>query len=231
MINKKDFVELEFTAKIKGGEIFDTNKKEDAEKLDIKEVKPLIVSVGSNMVIPGLDKALEEKEIGKQYTEEFNPEQAFGKRNPALIRMIPIKVFLEQKIYPQAGMQLSLDGMLVKVASVSGGRVLVDFNNPLSGKTVVYDYTIKKKIDDLNEKINSLQDFLFQRRFEFTTNETEKTIIFKVPGQMVQMIPLIGKNFEDILGMKITAEAIKEEKKEKTKEIKEEKTAEKINSN
>jgi FKBP-type peptidyl-prolyl cis-trans isomerase 2 len=220
MINKNDFVEIEFSARIKDGEVFDTNIKSEAEKLDIKEVKPLVLSVGANMVIEGLDRTLEGKDIGKQYSEEFKPELAFGKRNPSLIKMIPLRLFLEQKIQPQAGMQFSLDGMLVKIVSSSGGRVLVDFNNPLSGKVVVYNYKINRKIEDLNEKINALQDFLFQRRFEFTANESEKTITFKVPEYMDKLIQIFEKKFEEILGMKVKAETIKEEKKiEEKKEI------------
>jgi len=218
MIEKNDFIELEFTAKIKDREIFDTNIKSDAEKLNIKDVKPLVLAVGANMVIDGLDKSLEGKEIGKQYSEEFEPELAFGKRNPSLVKMIPLRLFIEQKIQPQAGMQFSLDGMLVKVVSVSGGRILVDFNNPLSGKTVIYDYKINRKVDDLNEKINALQDFLFQRRFDFAVNEPEKAITFKVPENMGQFIQIFEKKFEEILGMKVKTEALPEDKKEEEKE-------------
>ena len=39
-VKKGDFVEIEFTAKVKGGDIFDTNIKSEAEKagLQIKEL-------------------------------------------------------------------------------------------------------------------------------------------------------------------------------------------------
>ena len=133
-IKKKDFIELEFVAKIKDGNVFDTNIKQEAEKasLNITEFKPFILSVGHEMVISGLDKSLEGKEIGKAYEQEFSPDNAFGKRNPQLIKVIPMRVFKEQNIQPQPGMQLSLDNTIVRIASVSGGRILVDFNNPTS---------------------------------------------------------------------------------------------------
>jgi FKBP-type peptidyl-prolyl cis-trans isomerase 2 len=131
--------------------------------------------------------------------------------------MIPLKMFLAQKVMPEKGMQLSLDGMLVKILSVSGGRVLVDFNNPLSGKVIIYEYTIKRIVTDTKEKINSLQEFFFRNKFEFDLDEAKKEITFKVPENVGKFLFMFEKQFNDILGMKIlTKEPEKkaEEKKE-----------------
>ncbi|MFZ5955139.1 MAG: FKBP-type peptidyl-prolyl cis-trans isomerase [Nanoarchaeota archaeon] len=218
MINKNEFVEIEFTAKVKDGEIFDTNIPEQAKKLGFKEqVKPLIISVGNNMVIKGLDNSIPNKEIGKDYSDEFSPENAFGNRDKNLVRMIPMRFFKEQNIYPQRGLTLSLDGMIARIISVSGGRVLVDFNNPLAGKIIIYNYKINKKVEDINEKINSLQDFLFKQRFEFSVKD--KIITFKIPSQIEPILKLFEKQFNEILGMDIKTE-ITEEKKEKPEEKK-----------
>jgi FKBP-type peptidyl-prolyl cis-trans isomerase SlyD len=215
-VQKNDFIELEFVAKA-NKEVFDTNRKEEAEKIGMKQVIPMIISVGRGMVIKGLDQELEGKEIGKEYVSTYKPELAFGKRDPKMVRMIPLKIFLQQKIMPEKGMQLSLDGMLVRVLSVSGGRVLVDFNNPLSGKDVEYSYIIKKKIDDINEKINALQDFFFRNRFEFKI--ADKDLIFIVDENVNKFIQLFEKQFEEALGLKLKFEAKKpaEEKKEAVK--------------
>ncbi len=213
-INKNDFVEMEFTAKT-GENIFDTNIKEivEKEKLQIKDPKPFVFSVGHSMTLKGLDKSLEGKEVGKTYTETFPPEQAFGKRDSNQVKMIPEKAFLEQKIRPQKGMQLSLDGRLVKVLSVSGGRVLVDFNNPLAGKDVTYEFTINRKITDQKEKVKALQDFFFRKQFEYELKDKE--VIFKVPKQEEQFakfVEMMAKPFEDILGLKPKAEILEDKK-------------------
>lgn len=105
---------------------------------------------------------------------------------------------------PQKGMQMSLDDAIVKVISVSGGRVVVDFNNPLSGKVVTYTYKIIRKLEDEKEKINSLQDFFFRKRFHFEIKNNK--INFKVEESLKKFIEMMAKPFEDILGMKITAE-------------------------
>jgi FKBP-type peptidyl-prolyl cis-trans isomerase SlyD len=214
-VAKNDFIELEFVGRIKDTkEIFDTNSKTEIEKNKLNfPSKPYIICVGKGMSIAGLDKALEGKEVGKDYELELNPEEAFGKRNPAMVRMIPLKVFIEQKIMPQKGMQLSLDGTIVKVVSISGGRVLVDFNNPLSGKVVIYTYKILRKIEDQNEKVNALQDFFFRKRFDFTINDKE--VLFKVESPTIKFIEMMAKPFEDILGLKIKVEITEKKKEEK----------------
>ncbi|MEK6820006.1 MAG: FKBP-type peptidyl-prolyl cis-trans isomerase, partial [Nanoarchaeota archaeon] len=56
---KNDFVEIDFTAKVKNGEIFDSNIKEDLKLLDKKaETQKTILAIGHKMVVKGLDEAL-----------------------------------------------------------------------------------------------------------------------------------------------------------------------------
>jgi FKBP-type peptidyl-prolyl cis-trans isomerase 2 len=215
-IQKNDFVEIEFTAKTKEGQIFDTNIKADAEAagFEAKNMKPYLLCVGKEMVLQSFDKELEGKEIGKDYSIELQPEQAFGKRNSQLVKMIPMNAFREQNIMPQRGMQFNVDGQVVRIVSVSGGRVLVDFNSPLAGKVVTYDYKILRKVEDQKEKIDAVQEFIFRQKFPFTISNKE--ITFEVPKEMVQFVELMSKAFEDILGL--TAKAKVVEKKETKKE-------------
>ena len=223
-IKKNDFVEVEFTGNITGtDEIFDTNIEADAKDagMDLKNIKPFTLAVGHKMLPTGFDNDLIGKEAGKEYTVNLKPEDAFGKRNPQMIRMIPTKQFIEQKINPVRGMQMALDGQLVKVLSSDKGRTLVDFNNPLAGKKVTYIYKINKIVTDQKEKINALQEFLFRRNFEFEVKD--KTVTFKVDKQFEQFVKMFAPKFEEILEMKIEAEVIepKEEKAENKKEKKE----------
>ena len=215
-IKKNDFIEIEFTGKITGtDEIFDTNIKADAKKaeLNTKDIKPFILSVGHKMLPNGFDADLEGKEVRKSYTLDLKPEDAFGKRNPQMIRMIPTKHFHEQKIDPQRGMKLALDGQLVKILSSDRGRTLVDFNNPLAGKPVTYTYKIKKLVTEQKQKIDALQDFLFRKTFDFETKN--KTITFKIEKQFEPFIKLFAPKFEEILGLKIESQIIEDKKEDK----------------
>lgn len=201
-IQKNDFIEIEFTGKA-NDEIFDTTNKKEAEQMnseiDIKNIKPIIVSVGNQMLLKGFDDELEGKEINKKYSIHILPEKAFGKRDPSMIKTIPMRVFKEKNMNPVRGMVLQLDNYVAKVLSVSGGRVIVDFNNPLAGKEIDYDFKIIKKIDNIDDKINSLQDFFFKQRFEFNINEKNKKVIFK-DEKIKPLIKMFNQKFKDMIG-------------------------------
>lgn len=212
-IKKNDFVEIEFTGKMTdSGKVFDTTIKADAEKanLKIKDLKPFIFSVGNKMLPSGFDADIEGKEINKQYTLDLTPEKAFGKRQKELVKMIPTKLFHEQKINPQRGLQLNLDGQIVKILSNSGGRTLVDFNNPLAGKEITYEYKILKEITDEKEKINAMQDFLFRKRFDFEIKDNK--VIFKVEKTFEPFIKMFADKFKEILGKEVEPKVIEAKK-------------------
>jgi len=229
-LQKKDFIEIEFTGKIKDGEVFDSNIKEDllqngvplgAEKLNSQvKAKPFIFCLGENMFLKSIDDFLIGKDIG-EYKIELTPEKAFGKRNSKLVQMMPIKVFREQKTMPSAGMMFNFDGRIGKILTVSGGRVLVDFNNPLSGKEVEYKIKVLKKIEKLDEKIKALNEFLFKKNFEFEVKE--KKLILKVEKQMQKFVEMFKDKFKEILDLDLEVKVPekKTEKKEGKKEEKE----------
>jgi FKBP-type peptidyl-prolyl cis-trans isomerase 2 len=215
-IEKNDFIEIEFTG-YSNNEPFDTTDKETAKKLGLDiDVKPMIVSVGNEMLLKGLDKDLVGKEVGKSYKIKLSPENAFGKRDPKMIRVIPLKIFIEKNINPYPGLTLQLDNYIAKVLSISGGRVNVDFNNPLAGKDIEYDYTIKRKIDDNNEKINTLMDFYFKQRFEFVINDNKVT--FK-DEKIMPIIQVFSERFNKITGLEFVVPIKEKEPVLKVEEI------------
>jgi len=218
-IKNKDFVQIEFTGK-SNDKIFDTTNPEEAKEIGLQNpevIKPIIISVGSQMVLKGLDEALDNKELNKKYSITLDPENAFGKRDPSLIRTYSLNHFKKNNMNPYPGMAIQLDNTVAKVLSVSGGRVTMDFNNPLAGRPVTYDFKITKKITNDNEKINSLQDFFFKKRFKFTIKKN-KVIFDKETEPFLHMI---GQKFKEITGFEFEVEKKKEEKnKEDTKKEK-----------
>ncbi|MEK6883990.1 MAG: FKBP-type peptidyl-prolyl cis-trans isomerase, partial [Nanoarchaeota archaeon] len=96
-VNKKDFIEIEFTGRTKEGEIFDSNIEKDLKKAELNiPVRPLVICVGERMFLESVDDFLIGKEIGKEYEITLTPEKAFGIRDSKLVKMIPIKAFLDQ---------------------------------------------------------------------------------------------------------------------------------------
>lgn len=210
---KMDFVELEFTGKLKNGEVFDSNIKEDLEKLHRGhnhpiEAKPFILCLGEQMFLKSVEDFLIGKDIGN-YEIELSPEKAFGNRNSKLMMRIPMKVFREQKINPVQGDVFNFDGRIAKILTVSGGRVIVDFNSPLAGKDVIYNLKVKRKIEDINEKVKSLINFLFRRDMDFEIND--KKIIIEMEPNLKQFAEMFKDRFKEILNLELE---IKESKKQ-----------------
>lgn len=158
-IKKGDFVELEYTGRIKSGDmVFDTTDEKKAKENNIHNPQmkygPVIICLGQEQLLKGLEDEIEGKEIGKEYTIELPPEKAFGKKNAKLIKMIPYGIFRKQGIEPQPGLQVTVDGMM-GIVKTAGGRCLVDFNNPLSGRDVVYNLKVNRIVTDDKEKVKS----------------------------------------------------------------------------
>jgi len=217
-LNKKDFISVDFTGMVKNGEIFDSTIKEDLEKIhhghdhDI-ESKPFVFCLGEHMFLDALDNFLIGKDAGT-YEIELNPEQAFGKRNSSFVHMVPMKIFREQRINPVPGIMFNFDGKIGKILAVSGGRVMVDFNNPLAGKTVIYHINVKRKVTDINEKIKAVNDFLFKQDLDFTIEGRKLTI--KTEKNMKKFVEMFAGKFKELLDLDIeVVEARKIEEEEK----------------
>jgi len=214
MFKKNDFIEIEFTGRIKDGEVFDSNVSEELKKLNSnKEAKLFVFSLGQEMFLKGVEEFLIGKDVGN-YEVGLKPEKAFGARDPSLIRMIPMKVFIEHKINPLPGAILTFDNQLGKVLTVSGGRIMVDFNNPLAGKEVVYVVNVLRKVEDINEKINSLNEFLFRRNFKFVIKD--KKLILEVEKEFKTFVELFKDKFKEILDLDIEVKEIESENSKKT---------------
>lgn len=159
MIKKNDFIELEYTGRIKDGNIvFDTTNEKIAKDNSLfnEHIKygAIIICVGQGLLLKGLEEAIEGKELGK-YIIELSPENAFGKKNAKLIQLVPLKKFIEQEINPVPGLQINMDGIIGTIKKSGGGRVIIDFNHPLASREVIYEVELKRIVNDVKEKVQS----------------------------------------------------------------------------
>ncbi len=157
MISEKDFVLINFVGRIKSsGKIFDLTEKDIADKEGVQEdgfnFSPVLVIPDSNYVLTPLAKSLVNRNVGEKYRLELKAKEAFGELNPKLLKVLGMKVFIENKINPSPGDLVMLDGKMATVQSVSGGRVMVNFNHPLAGKDLVYDIEVVKVLETSKEK-------------------------------------------------------------------------------
>ncbi|MCD6126975.1 MAG: peptidylprolyl isomerase [Methanomicrobia archaeon] len=160
-MQKGDFVEIDYVAKIaETDQVFDTTMEDKARKYKIyKEnfkYEPIRVVVGAEYVIKGMDEALFKMNVGEEKTIEVPPEKGFGRRDPKLIVKVPLREFRKHNITPKPGIRIEINGRWATVRNVNSGRVNLDFNHFLAGKTLIYDIKINSKIEDIHEKIKIL---------------------------------------------------------------------------
>ncbi len=179
MIKEGDFVEIEYEGIVKEtGEVFE------------RSGKPVIIPVGKGYLPSFLDKKLINLEEGKEYVFEFEPKEAFGERDPNLIKIIPVKEFLKRGINPVPGLIVNVNGILGTVLSVTSGRVIVDFNHPLAGKHIIYKIKVKRKVTDLKEKIAGLLEYIFNIDMKDKVEIKDKTLILKIKDIVRNVEPL-----------------------------------------
>jgi len=187
-LQKTDFILIEYVAKVKEtGEVFDTTIEETAKKEHLyKEgdiVEPKLVVIGENWVLKPLDESLTTMEIGKPTVVEITPEKAFGQRDPEKVKRVPLKQLLARDITPSVGLRIEYGGKNATVRAIGAGRVLLDYNPPLAGKTLVYEVTVKRKLDTVEEKITALIHRripnIEDKKFEFTSKT--KTVTIEMP--------------------------------------------------
>ena len=160
-LQKGDFILISYTAKVKEtNDVFDTTTEEVAKKEHLfKEgeiYEPKLVVIGEGWVLKALDDNLTTMETNKPATVEIPPDKGFGQRDPEKVKLVPLKQLLAKEINPVIGARIEYQGKMASVRSIGAGRVLLDFNPPLAGKTLIYDVTVNKKLESNEEKIGAL---------------------------------------------------------------------------
>jgi peptidylprolyl isomerase len=153
-----DFLLVNYTLKVKeSGHTVDTTYDAIAKDAHIHREDtsygPRFIILGEGWLPKGLEDSLVGADVGKPTTIELPPEKGYGNRDPGKMRLVPIRRFRDEKIDPVPGAEIELGGRRAVVRSVGAGRVQVDYNHPLAGRTLVYDVSVEKVLEDENEKI------------------------------------------------------------------------------
>jgi len=160
-LEKGSFILIDYIAKVKEtGEVFDTTIEETAKKEHLyKEgeiYEPKLVVIGEGWVLKSLDESLASMEVEKSNSVEISPDKAFGQRDPEKVKRVSLRHLTDKGINPTLGMRVEYDGKTATVRALGAGRVLLDFNPSLAGKTLVYEVTVKKKLETKLEKASAL---------------------------------------------------------------------------
>jgi len=185
-LNKGDFILINYTAKVKEtNEVFDTTIEETSKKEHLHKEgeihEPKLVVIGEGWVLKELDESLTTMKLNKATSVEIPPEKAFGPRDPEKVKRVPLKQLLAKDVHnPTIGMRIEYGGKNATIRSIGAGRVLLDFNPPLAGKTLVYEVTVNKQLKTNEEKIAALIHrripVVDAEKFKFAIQEKTLTI-------------------------------------------------------
>ncbi|MDA3792643.1 MAG: peptidylprolyl isomerase [Elusimicrobia bacterium] len=133
MVKVDDKVKVEYTGKLKNGDVFDSSK----------DGKPLEFTVGDGKIIPGFDKAVRGMKIDEEKEISIESDNAYGDKKEELIQNVPMKSFPED-FEPEIGRRLNLqsqDGQKFngEITTVNDESITVDLNHPLAGEDLIFD--------------------------------------------------------------------------------------------
>ncbi|MEM4818767.1 MAG: FKBP-type peptidyl-prolyl cis-trans isomerase [Nanopusillaceae archaeon] len=191
--NKGDFLLVEFTVRVKEtGIVIDTTDAELAKKENVYDPNrlygPLLLVLGKNWMNPFVEEEITKMSENEEKEIEVPPEKAFGERDPSKIKVFSLRDFQRRGYEVNVGDTVEIGGLRGIIKQISGGRVVVDFNHPLAGKTLVYRVKVVKKVEDAEEKIKALSSrHLRIPANEITTiyQEQEKKLTIVLPGKYV----------------------------------------------
>ena len=144
-------VMVSYTSRVKDAdEIIETTKTSSGHI-------PKLVSIGdpSHPVLKGFNDALINSSEGQSGMVEIQPDQAYGIRNPKLVKMLNHRK-LEDADRTGVGDTVTIGGKSGVVRFMGSGRVQVDFNHKYAGKVVVIEYVVVKHLVGIEETIDAL---------------------------------------------------------------------------
>ena len=133
-INANEIVSIEYEVK-DGDKVVDSNVGG----------APLVFMFGKGQIIPGLENGIVNMAIGEKGDILVNPADAYGEYNAEATQEVPSDQFAGIDL--ELGMTLYGQGedggtVQVTVKEIAAETIIIDFNHPLAGKSLMFSVTI-----------------------------------------------------------------------------------------
>jgi FKBP-type peptidyl-prolyl cis-trans isomerase SlyD len=137
---------IHYTLKNDAGDVLDSSNGNE----------PLAYLHGNGNIIPGLEKALEGKQVGDKLSVKIEPRDGYGEHDASLVQDVPRSAFVGIPNV-EVGMQFQADSnhgpRTVVVTQVAGDTITVDGNHPLAGQNLNFDVEITEVRKPTREEI------------------------------------------------------------------------------
>ncbi len=177
-----DFIRLAYTARTaEDDRLVDTTDPEVAEDegvdTDEQTIEPRVIALGAGHLFEAVEEDVLGKEAGDTGSVTVPAAEAFGEYDPDEVRTVSAEKIPEDDRYP--GAHVDLEGQHGHVEAVIGGRARVDFNHPLAGEDIEYEYEILEEIEDRTERARGMIGMFVDADLEMwiETDEVEEETI------------------------------------------------------
>ena len=144
-VKNGSYVSIDYTLTLDSGEVVDQSQPGE----------PLGYLHGMGQVIPGLESAIDGKEVGESVEFTVEPEDAYGIPDERLFRELARESF-PNELELEPGMMFQATGpngpMSFRIKEVLGETVLVDFNHPLAGERLHFKVVVSEVRDPTPEE-------------------------------------------------------------------------------
>lgn len=131
-VKKGSKVKVDYTGKLEDGTVFDTSEKQG---------KPLEFEVGKGQVIKGFEENIIGMKQGEEKEITIEPADAYGPRDPKLIKEIPDDKIPKNDLKVGAILLVTLpQGVQIpgQVIEIKDKSIMLDLNHPLAGETLIF---------------------------------------------------------------------------------------------
>ncbi|MEP5766304.1 MAG: peptidylprolyl isomerase [Halieaceae bacterium] len=122
---------------------------EDGSEIDSNfSGEPVDFVIGDGSLLPGFERLLFGMSAGERHIYSVEPEDAFGMPNDSNVQAVPLDQF-DDDVELEIGLMFyfadagggEVPGLVV---SIEDDEVMVDFNHPLAGRTILFDVLIHR---------------------------------------------------------------------------------------
>lgn len=137
-IAKDSVVSIDYRLHLGDGKVIDESEPGD----------PLVYLHGYEEIVPGLEKALEGKKAGESLKIEVAPKDGYGEYDPDDVEEVPREDFPPDMELEAGGIVSATDedgdDVEFLVKELRPKTVVIDFNDPLAGKTLHFEVTVRE---------------------------------------------------------------------------------------
>ncbi|PSP47780.1 peptidylprolyl isomerase [Halobacteriales archaeon QH_7_69_31] len=174
-----DFIRVAYTARtVEDDQLVDTTDEAVAEEEGVADqgtFEPRVIVLGEGHLFPAVEEDIRGREVGETGTVEVPAADAFGEYDEAEVETVSADKIDEDDRYPGAPVQI--DGQQGVLETIVGGRARVDFNHPLAGDDVAYEYELLEVVEDDLDRAEGLLDMFLELDLEMwlETDQVEET--------------------------------------------------------